>query len=172
MACRSGAPAPVPERCGPAVPAEAQHPLTARAGTLAGEYQLIQVRTQPDAGAVATGRLHLAPPDSLARAGAVGGTARDLVGWLDATQGDSAWRPGAGSRDPEHPGAVLSGDHLRLGQPAVDSPVEQLEITAVSEDGFWGWWKAEPGWELAIERGTSRVVPDPAGYFCALRARS
>lgn len=172
MACQPGAPAPVPERCGPQVPAGAQHPLTARARTLAGEYQLIQVRTQPDAGAVATGRLHLAPPDSLARAGAVGGAARDLVGWLDATQGDSTWRPGAGSRDPRHPGAVLTGNHLRLGQPAVDSPVEQLEITAVSEDGFWGWWKAEPGWEVAIETGTNRVVPDPAGYFCALRARS
>jgi hypothetical protein len=146
--------------------------MTARARTLAGEYQLVQVRTQPDAGAVATGKLNLAPPDSLARAGAVGGATRDLVGWLDATQGDTTWRPGAGSRDLHQPGAVLTGNHLRLGQPAEDSPIEQLEITAVSEDGFWGWWKAEPGWGVAIDSATNRVVPDPAGYFCALRARS
>lgn len=147
--------------------------MTARARALAGEYELIQVRTQPDPGTVATGRLHLAPPDSFARAGAIGGAARDLVGWLEATKGDTTWRPGAGSRDPRHPGAVMTGDHLRLGQPgAVDSPIEQLEITAVSDDGFWGWWKAEPGWEVTVDTGNNRVVPDPAGYFCALRVRS
>jgi hypothetical protein len=146
--------------------------MTARVRNMAGDYQLIQVRTQPDAGAVATGRLHLAPPDSLARQRAVGGAARDLVGWLDATEGDSTWRPGASSRDPEHPGAVMTGDHLRLGQnQTLHSPVEHLEITAVSRDGFWGWWKAEPGWGASVEDEKNRVVPDPAGYFCALRVQ-
>jgi hypothetical protein len=65
---------------------------------------------------------------------------------------------------------VVAGDHLRLGQSrALEAPVEHLEITAVSPAGFWGWWKAEPGWEVRTETGGKRVLPDPAGYFCALR---
>ena len=161
----------IPERCGPAVPGSAQHPVSRRAATLAGDYQLIQVRTQPDAGTHSVGRLHLAEPDSFARAAAVGGAARDLVGWLEAVEGDTTWRPGAGSQDPQHPGAVLAGDHLRLGQPgSVDAHVEHLTITAVAPEGFWGWWKADPGMEIVTDSSSGRVLPDPAGYFCALRA--
>ncbi|HEX6434717.1 MAG TPA: hypothetical protein VFZ87_10765 [Gemmatimonadales bacterium] len=160
----------VPERCGPAVPATAQHPVVRRAVSLAGQYDLIQVRSQPVAGITSVGRLHLEKPDSFARAGAVGGAARDLVGWLDAVEGDTTWRPGAGSRDLSQPGAVLTGDHLRLGQPGgLDAPVEHLTITAVAPTGFWGWWKADPGWEITTDSTTMRVLPDPAGYFCALR---
>src|ERR671924_2235909 len=63
LAChQSVAPAgSTPERCGPAVPASAQHPITARAIGLAGDYQLIQVQTQPRAGETSVGRLHLTP---------------------------------------------------------------------------------------------------------------
>jgi hypothetical protein len=154
------------------VPAGALHPMTARAGALAGDYELIQVRTQPVAGLIQRARLHLAPLDSAARAGRVGGPARDLIGWLDPTGEDSPTPPEARSRDPSNPGAVLVGDHLRLGQTgAVDAHVEQLTITAVAPDGFWGWWKSEPGWEVAVESGSRRILPDPAGYFCALRVR-
>jgi hypothetical protein len=169
--CHPAAPAsPAPaSRCGPNVPRQAQHPITSRAHGLAGDYELIEVRTQPDTG-VSSGRLHLAPLDSTARAEAIGGAVRDLIGWLDPTTGDSSWRPGAGSRDPEHPGAVLAGDHLLLGQAgAVDGHVERLTITAVAPDGFWGWWKAERGWEISVDSASGRVLPDPAGYFCALR---
>jgi hypothetical protein len=163
---------PAPERCGPAVPESAQHPVVGRAITLAGQYDLIQVQTQPKAGATSVGRLYLAQPDSLARASAVGGAARDLIGWLETVKGDTVWRPGAGSRDPNHPGAVLSGDHLRLGQlGSLDASVEHLTITAVAAEGFWGWWKADPGLGITTDGSTRRVLPDPAGYFCALRAR-
>ena len=51
---------------------------------LAGDYELIQVQSQPTSGVATSGRLHLAPMDSATKAGAVGGPARDLVGWLDA----------------------------------------------------------------------------------------
>jgi hypothetical protein len=164
-------PAPGPERCGPAVPASAQHPISVRIRALAGEYQLIQVQTQPTAGKTSIGRLHLAPLDSVSRAHAVGGAVRDLVGWVETVEGDTTWRPHAASRDPAHPGAVLAGDHLRLGEwGAADAHAEHLTITAVSPEGFWGWWKAEPGWDVDIEEQTRRVRPDPAGYFCALRA--
>jgi hypothetical protein len=161
-----------PERCGPAVPETAQHPVVRSAVLLAGEYDLIQVRTQPVAGITSVSRLHLEQPDSQARAAAVGGAARDLVGWLDPVEGDTTWRPGAGSRDPDQPGSVLAGDHLRLGQPgSPDAHVEHLTITAVALDGFWGWWRADPGWEITTDSATKRVLPDPAGYFCALRVR-
>jgi len=57
-----------------------------------------------------------------------------------------------------------------LGQTgALDGRVEQLTITAVAPDGFWGWWKAEPGWEITVDSASRQVLPDPAGYFCALR---
>jgi hypothetical protein len=169
--CRPAPPAgPAPSSsCGPNVPKNAQHPITSRPAGLAGDYDLIEVRTQPGTG-VSSGRLHLTPLDSIARAGAVGGAVRDLIGWLEPITGDSSWRPEAGSRDPDHPGAVLAGDHLVLGQTGgFDGHVERLTITAVAPDGFWGWWKAEPGWEIAVDSVSRRVLPDPAGYFCALR---
>ena len=93
---------------------------------------------------------------------------RDLTGWLEPAAGNSAWRSNVGSRDPTHPGVVLAGDHLRLGQASPDGYREHLTITAVSPEGFWGWWKGEPGFEVTMD-AESRVLPDPAGYFCALR---
>jgi hypothetical protein len=169
LACHRGAPpTSEPARCGPSVPRSAQHPLASRAAALAGDYDLIQVRTQPVGGETSSGRLHLVPLDSAARAMAVGGAVRDLTGWLEPIAGDSAWRSSVGSRDRMHPGVVLAGDHVRLGQTNLDGYGEQLTITAVSPEGFWGWWKAEPGFEVTMD-AESRVLPDPAGYFCALR---
>lgn len=94
---------------------------------------------------------------------------RDLTGWLEPGARDSAWRSNVGSRDQQHPGVVLAGDHLRLGQARMDGYSEHLTITAVSPEGFWGWWKAEPGFEVTMDAEARRVLPDPAGYFCALR---
>jgi hypothetical protein len=169
LACHPAAPtAPQPARCGPNVPRSAQHPLAARPAALAGDYDLIQVRTQPVGGETSSGRLHLVPLDSAASAMAVGGAVRDLTGWLEPAAGDSAWRSNVGSRDPTHPGVVLAGDHLRLGQASPDWYSEHLMITAVSPEGFWGWWKAEPGFEVTMD-AESRALPDPAGYFCALK---
>ena len=159
-----------PERCGPTVPVNAEHPVAVPPVKLAGDYDLIQVRTQPLPGSL-PGRLHLMPVDSATRAAAVGGAMRDLIGWFEPLQSDSGWRADAASRDPAQPGVVLAGSHLRLGQPAFDAYAEQLTITAVSSQGFWGWWKAEPGFEVAVESRTGRRLPDPAGYFCALRVQ-
>jgi hypothetical protein len=140
---------------------------------LAGDYELIEVRTQPVGGVVSSGRLHLWPLDSAGRAGGVGGPVRDLFGWLDPSPGDSTWPPTVDSRDPAHPGAVLAGQHLRLGQGGdLDGSREHLTITAVAPEGFWGWWKAERALGVSIDPRTRRVLPDPAGYFCALRVRS
>jgi hypothetical protein len=171
VACHRGAPAvSEPARCGPMVPRSALHPLATPPAALAGDYDLIQVRTQPNAGETVSGRLHLLPLDSASRAGAMGGSVRNLSGWLEVATGDTAWRSDVGSRDPNHPGVLLAGDHLRLGQPGLDRYRERLMITAVSPEGFWGWWKAEPGLEVVRDAETQRALPDPAGYFCALKA--
>ncbi len=129
---------------------------------LAGDYELIQVQTQPSGGRVFAGRLHLAPLDSAARAGAAGGAVRDLVGWLERTEDD-------GLTDSRKHRVVLARHHLIVDQDGyADGGAHNLEITAVAPEGLWGWWKADRGLALTETEGR-RVLPDPAGYFCALR---
>jgi hypothetical protein len=170
LACQRASPSDSePSRCGPQVPPTAQHPISARPQALAGYYDLIQVHTQPAAGQTNFGRLHLVPIDSGSRASGSGGPARSLTGWLEIATGDSAWRSNVGSRDPKSPGVVLAGDHLRLGQPNLGGYTEHLTITAVAAEGFWGWWRAVPGFDVTMDAEARRVLPDPAGYFCALR---
>jgi hypothetical protein len=170
LACHRAAPSvPPPAPCGPYVPRTAQHPIASGVAALVGDYVLTQVRTQPVGGETSSGRLHLMPLDSATRAVAAGGAVRDLSGWLETANGDSAWRSSVGSRDPAYPGVVLAGDHLQLGQSRLDGYSEHLTITAVSPEGFWGWWKAEPGLNVTMDAEGRRVLPDPAGYFCALR---
>jgi hypothetical protein len=161
---------PRPEQCRPGVPPNAEHPIATRPSLLAGDYELFQVQTQPHAGVVISGRLHLEPLDSTARAGAVGGPVRDLVGWLEPRGKDGAQR--AALAPGEQTRAVLAGDHLVLGAVGtLEGYVEHLTITAVAPEGFWGWWKAQSAMELAAGN-QGRVLPDPAGYFCALRVSS
>jgi hypothetical protein len=167
MACHAPSRStPDPSRCGPTVPETAQHPLATPVAALAGEYDLIQVQTQPN-GSTAIGRLHLGRPDSAARAGAIGGSMRDLVGWYE---GEDNLRIQASSRNSHQPGVVLAGSHLRLGDTGGGQlPSRSLTITAVAPEGFWGWWQAQPGLRVERESASRRVMPDPAGYFCALR---
>ena len=154
---RSGMPAP--SRCAPSVPETAQHPISVAPGALAGDYDLIQVQTQPSGGRVIAGRLHLAPLDSAARAAATGGAVRDLIGWLERTEGGP----------PRNPRVVLARQHLIVDQAGYsEGGAHNLEITAVAPEGFWGWWKADRGLGLT-ETQRGGVLPDPAGYFCALR---
>jgi hypothetical protein len=153
---------PSPSRCGPHVPETAQHPISVPPLALAGDYELIQVETQPSGGRITAGRLHLAPLDSAARAGASGGPVRDLIGWLERT-GDGSVTSARKSR------VVLAGQHLIIAQTAyAEGGAHNLEITAVAPEGFWGWWKADRGLALT-ETQSRRVLPDPAGYFCARR---
>jgi hypothetical protein len=160
LACHPAAdPAPEPSSCGPSVPPTAQHPLALPPGDLAGDYQLIQVHTQPKAGVRASGLLHLAPLDSATKAAAVGGPIPDLTGWLE---------PGSGQ---ERDQVALAGEHVRLGG-AGEPGVQHLTITAVAPDGFWGWWRARNDLEMAVEPDARGVAPEPAGYFCALRRGS
>jgi hypothetical protein len=163
---------PHPEQCRPGVPPNAEHPIASRPSLLAGDYQLFQVRTQPEVGLVTSGRLHLEPLDSTARAGAVGAPARDLAGWLEPNRNDLRRRAALAPPGEAHARAILAGDHLVLGAVgSLEGYVEHLTITAVAPEGFWGWWKAESAVEMAAG-DPERVLPDPAGYFCALRVSS
>lgn len=158
-----------PAQCGPSVPETAEHPIAMKASALAGDYDLIQVQSQPNSGTTTSGRLHLTPLDSVAKAGSAGGAVRDLIGWLELSSGDSSWRAAVASRDPRSPGAVLAGQHLRLGPAgSLEGGAQNLQITAVAPEGFWGWWRADRGFAITESPGR-RTVPDPAGYFCALR---
>ncbi|HJR16336.1 MAG TPA: hypothetical protein VJ808_05735 [Gemmatimonadales bacterium] len=169
VACgRAGTTTPEPVRCSPAVPRTAQHPISVPPSALGGEYKLIQVQTQPTSDLITEGRLHLHPLDSSAKARTMGGAVRDLVGWLELPEGDSAWRAAVASRDPVRPGVVLAGQHLRLGPGSSSGLTQHLEIMAVAANGFWGWWRADQGLTLTESDGR-RVLPDPAGYFCAFR---
>src|SRR3954468_14574166 len=51
-ACHPPSSVASPERCGPTVPETAQHPIAIPARQLAGDYDLIQVRTQPAPSAI------------------------------------------------------------------------------------------------------------------------
>ena len=153
---------PAPSRCDPRVPETAQHPISVAPLALAGDYELIQVQTQPGGGGVMTGRLHLAPLDSAAKAAAYGGPVRDLVGRLESAAADSL----TSSHERR---VVLAGLHLIINQSEyAEGGAHNLEITAVAPEGMWGWWKADRGLALT-ETQSRRVLPDPAGYFCALR---
>jgi hypothetical protein len=169
-ACQpSGSPELAPARCGPSVPETAEHPISMKPSALAGDYELIQVQSQPHSGMTSSGRLHLTALDSAAKAGSAGGAVRDLIGWLELSSGDSSWRAAVSSRDPRSPGAVLAGQHLRLGPAgSLEGGAQNLQITAVAPEGFWGWWRADRGFAITESSGR-RTVPDPAGYFCALR---
>ena len=136
---------------------------------LAGDYELIQVQTQPSGGTPTRGRLHLAPLDSATKASAAGGAVRDLIGWLETTAADSTGPSAIPSGDPPRTVVVLAGQRLRVGQSvALSGAIHSLEITAVAPEGFWGWWKADRGLALTEAEGR-RILPDPAGYFCAFR---
>ncbi len=161
--------APEPARCGPSVPETAQHPIAVPASALAGDYELVQVQTQPSGGTTIRARLHLAPLDSSTKASAAGGAVRDLIGWLETPLADSTGPRATPSGNPSRTVVVLAGQRLRVGQSvALSGAIHNLEITAVAPEGFWGWWKADRGLALT-EAESRRILPDPAGYFCALR---
>ena len=70
----------------------------------------------------------------------------------------------------DHPGVMLQGQVLRMGDYDVfDGVGENLTITHVAPAGFRGSWQQDNGIAMMIDTLTHQRVPDPAGYFCALR---
>jgi hypothetical protein len=140
---------------------------------LAGEYRLTQITWQPAPPIVTRGNLHLEIPDSATREVPCGfrNIPRDLIGWYRSERAStSVWDSIIGSKDPLRPGVVVQGSELRIGQHCVlDGGGEDLEITALSSQGFWGYWHRDMGIAVLLDTITHRIMPDAAGFFCARR---
>jgi len=175
IACAPSLSDPVhPLECPLSVPDNAARPFAEALRNLPGDYRLIQVSWQPAPPRVGRGYLHLEVPDSLGRQApcGFGRSKRDLIGWYrpdDSTQIE--WRQILESRDPKSPGVVVRGASLRVGQQecVMDGAGDNLQITAVAHQGFWGYWVQDMGIAALMDTVTHRVVPVAAGFFCALR---
>jgi hypothetical protein len=159
--------------CPYAVPPDAARVISRSLEELAGDYKLIQITWQPAPPVLSRGRLHLEVPDSAWRevpCGA-GKLTRDLIGWYRPEHTDRrGWRRIVESTDPAEPGAVLRGWRLTIGQHCVmDGSSDNFVITAVSPRGFWGYWAQDLGIAMVMDSATGRIVPNAAGFFCALR---
>ena len=161
-------------RCERRAPREATPYDSSHAETLAGEYDLVLVATAPRRGLRATGRLELAPTDSVRRRTAaplsgvgprVRGLDRPLWG-STALSGDTLFYfAPLTRRDPDDPAVVLVNDGrllLLTGPPTAGHA--ELRIIRVTPGGIWGRWQAHP---------TLTIVPVAGdlweGYFCARR---
>ena len=154
--------APAPAECPVAVPTTATRVSLDSLSRLAGDYELIQVSWQPGPPSVTRGRLHLAVPDSGEREVPCGlrTMRRDLVGWYQRDDMAALARIGA----------VLDGHGVWIGSfCGFDGGGDVLTITAVSPHGFWGSWQSDLGIAILIDTVTHTLMPDPAGFFCALR---
>src|SRR5882762_6931979 len=136
-ACVHSAPPSVaPAECAFSVPADASHFDADSLRSLAGDYQLIQVTWQPAPPTVKHGRLHLEVPDSLWREVPCGfrKVRRDLIGWYQAER------------------AVVRGSSFRIGQHCVlDGGGDDFLITAISRNGFWGYWVEDMGIAVVMD---------------------
>jgi hypothetical protein len=154
--------------CSVEPPASALAPTTtSRIDSLAGRFDLVMVTTSfpsTEGRPVWRTQLDLRRPDSGAVAAAVRrglDRPRDLR-LVGVQRWSTRYRPND---------AEVDGTTLYLGcRGCLDASPDVLRITASSTHGFWGTWRD-------YQTGIGRVVgkngaslPDPAGYFCALRS--
>jgi len=161
-----------------ATPAEVPFDIS-RGPELAGQYELSLVLIDgAEWGATDHhGRLELWVQDSSrSHRGIFGrlppGRERLVAGRFVVARSDSnnSWWRRMASADLDHPGVMLQGRVLRLGdQDVLDGVGENLTITHVGPAGFRGWWRQDNGIAMMIDSVTRQRVPDPAGYFCAVR---
>ena len=160
---------PSAPECPLRVPVDASRPMHEETDWLVGDFHLVQVATQPAGEPTIAGRLHLARPDTT---DALPPLRRwpDLIGWFESPDSRPEWRAITSSRDPLNPGVTVEDFGIQIGQHYVlDGASDDLRITAISPHGFWGWWKSDQGIALTLDTLTGRIIPDPAGYFCATR---
>ena len=154
-----------PEDCPLEVPANAATPDPDLLAGLVGDYDLVQRVWQP-LPATWRGTLHLQRSASARVCNIV----TTLVGWYESPTQSDVSKAISGSRDPDRPGAMLRGERLRIGANcAYDGSGTDFTITAIAPTGFWGYWVSDPGIAMTVDTLTGRVVPDAAGFFCAIR---
>jgi hypothetical protein len=138
---------------------------------LIGDFVLVQVATQPAGEPTVSGRLHLAKPDTTIPLPRLRRWP-DLLGWFESPDATPGWRASTSSRDPLNPGVTVENFGMRIGEQYMnDAAGDDFRITAMTRDGFWGWWKSDLGIAIALDTVAHRVIPDPAGYFCATRVK-
>jgi len=93
----------------------------------------------------------------------LGGTARRLT----QIYSDTGWSA------PEGGGWSVQfvKDQLKIGTiDGFDGWAFQLDVRAMTADGFVGRWDSHTGFEVLRDEKTGKELPDAAGYFCAIRA--
>jgi len=156
--------------CRPEPPAGAGPLTPERAPWLAGRFRLITVTTSQGRAyrhAAETG-LTLRMADSLERAAAtargVGHAPRRALQFV----GRWRWAPDSEAQQPDL--AEVDAGVLYLGcRDCLDGSPWHLQITAVSPAGFWGTWRDYQTGTVRAVDGRGRELPDPAGFFCAVR---
>lgn len=157
-----------PVECDPLAPGDALPLDRAQINDLAGSFRLVKVLTSHDKypeHSIRRGGLSLQSPDSVQRAA----SRRRGLGYLQRANlqfvGEVVWST-------EYRESVEIDDGiLYVGCRGCDdgSPTH-LTITAVSPRGFWGTWRNyQTGIAFIVDRETGERLPDPAGYFCAIR---
>jgi hypothetical protein len=175
----SRAPAQIPAACNKKSMAGEIRFDTSRVRELAGQYDLYLVLTEGAQWGASNhhGRLELWLQDSArSRRGPFGqlrpGWERPVAGAFVVASPDSneSWWRRMASADLNHPGVILQGRTLRMGDyDGFDGTGENLTITHVAPAGFRGRWQQDNGIAMMIDTVTHQRVPDPAGYFCARR---
>jgi hypothetical protein len=168
----------VPARCSSHPPRSTSVFDTGQVLQLTGSFRLVLVATSRGASkAPWGGTLTLQAHDSLRRyrfvqrqIGHAPGQ-RPLWGWIDSSTVHESWARRIASRDPDYPGVEWIGGGLALGWfDSMDGVTTDLTVTHLGPTGFWGRWSSSGGIELLTD-SAGRPIPDPAGYFCALRIR-
>ena len=166
-ACHSGpTPAPALATCPATAPSGARPFDSTQALALAGTYELVMLATSRGlAGAADSGRIVLAPTDTLRRYYRHG-----LAGWIRRGE-----RPLAGTYDPadhrfQPVEAEVEGATLYVGcRDCNDASPWVHRIQVVAPWGFWGHWE---DFQTGIGRlydTLHRPLPNPSGYYCAWR---
>ena len=162
-----------PPDCPPGWPRDAAVFDSTRLADLTGTFRLVQVFTSwpADSGRLPATRhqLTLRPVTAAelvaSRVSIIGHPGRRSLRRLGTSlRSDGAYRE-----------AELDGDTLYLGchpGDCLDGQTSVLEVNASSAVGFWGTWTATTGLGRPFDPRTGKWLPDPAGYFCALRDSS
>ena len=153
-------------RCSDAPPADAIAFTTDRADSLAGRFSLIEVITSwaEPGGPPLTSELELHRPDTALVEKMIAerwiGRPKDL-----RLVGSARW-----SKEYPPEEAELDAGSLNIGclGHCLDGSATQLLITAISPRGFWGTWVEHQGIVRNVGKD-GKILPPPAGYFCATR---
>jgi hypothetical protein len=169
----SSAAAPVTALCPELAPSGARpyEPWEgAQARALEGAYSLTLVTTSAGGRPYdAQWRLWLAPTDSAHRFAREGPSLAGVVIWDDTTRHRP--RLTLGSPGSMTDTAEVVGARLYLGcHDCLDGAPYELRIIAVTSKAFWGIFEMHMnGSGTVVTDSTGRVMPNPAGHYCARR---